>query len=96
MECHVSHLNSCCVVIKNFTAYLIKSSMVVSSSLIDKNAKHSVNAKGNTNQVWDIMITESNNAMQIIVKSLKDQSHRLAVALRFWGYRYVCFIFSLL
>lgn len=57
--------------------------MVVSSSLIDRNAKHRVNAKGNTNQVWDIMITESNNAMQIIVKSLNDQSHRLAVALRF-------------
>ena len=57
--------------------------MVVSSSLIDRNAKHSVNASGRTNQVWDIMITESNNAMQIIVKSLKDQSHRLAVALRF-------------
>ena len=57
--------------------------MVVSSSLIDKKAKHRVNAKGNTNQVWDIMITESNNAMQIIVKSLNDQSHRLAVAFRF-------------
>ncbi len=83
MGCHCPHLNSCCVVIKNFTAYLIKSSMVVSSSLIDKKAKHRVNAKGNTNQVWDIMITESNNAIQIIVKSLKDQSHRLAVALRF-------------
>lgn len=57
--------------------------MVVSSSLIDRNAKHNVNASGRTNQVWDIMITESNNAMQIIVKSLNDQSHRLAVAFRF-------------
>ena len=62
-------------------------SIVVSSSLIDKNAKHSVNASGSTKNVWDIIITESNTDTQIIAKSLKDHSHRLADALRFCGYK---------
>lgn len=70
---------------KYLTAKLIKSSTVISSSLIVMNAKHKVIAAGIKLQVFTRITTDIKAAMPNIAKSLSDQSHRFAFAFRFCG-----------
>lgn len=65
----------------------MKSRIVVSSSRIDKNPKHSVTASGAIILVCASIRIDNKSAMLIIAKSRKLHSHKLAVALRFCGYR---------
>ena len=65
----------------------MKSRIVVSSSLIDKKPKQRVTARGTIILVCASIRIDNKSAMLIIAKSRKLHSHRLAVALRFCGYR---------
>ena len=57
--------------------------MVVSSILIVRKPKHKVAAAGIAKPVFTKRMMDSNAATPKIIKSLRLQSHRFAVALRF-------------
>ena len=80
-------MNFCCVSIKYFAAYLMKSKTVVSEKRIDRNAKANVSARGTTIPVCERIRIESSRATHIMAKSRSDHSQRLAVARRFCGYK---------
>jgi len=80
-------MNFCCVSIKYFAAYLIKSKTVVSEKRIDRKAKASVKASGTTIPVCERIRIESSKATHMMAKSLSDHSQRLAVVRRFYGYK---------
>lgn len=86
------HLYSCCSLIKYRTAYLIKSSTVISSFRIVNTAKQSVIAAGISMPSFTSSTIDISVSTQRIIKSFKPHSHRFAFARRFFGYKY-CFIF---
>ena len=73
----------------------MKSSTVVSSARIVKKPKHSAAASGRKNLNCTIATTDTNADILNIVKSHKLQSHKLAGAFKFCGYKYVIIPFLL-